>query len=298
MISVQVIAEFLTTRGWVLIDDPDEQIVSLGSCWNNDNYLITAHELYGETQYFLRLSRSSGLGVMARFDYEFGVLQAVGRSGVTPRPFYCDGAALVGGEPAGALLMEFLPGRGLACASDWKLAAQALAVVHAQPVDSRLLVRDDLVKDTFRLCAGPAHMTEAGDMERHEEPWSAELHSLVQEAGALLQDDARVVVHGSVRLTDFVVDEDGDRAWLVDWENGGVSSRYADLGLFIASAAAAGDAGFCRTQGEQRAFLAAYAQAAGLAVSMDAMLARALLFARMCKLRQAVMQENVGAPAK
>lgn len=304
MSPLQSVAEFLTTRGWALIDDPEEQIMALGSCWNNDNYVVTAHELYGETRYFLRLGRGGGLGLMARFNYEYGVLQAIARSGRSPRPFYCDGAAVVGGETVGALLMEYLPGRAFECAGDWELAAQALAVIHAQPVDSRLMVRDDPVMDTYRLCAGPdtpdaaCCATGAGAAGEHGDRVCSELHALVREAGALLRGEARVVVHGSVRLTDFVVDEDGDRAWLVDWENGGVSSRYADLGLFIAGAAAAGEAGFCRTQGEQRAFLVAYAQAAGLDVSMDAMLARASLFARVCELRQAVMQENVGAPAK
>ncbi|MBU4191385.1 MAG: phosphotransferase [Pseudodesulfovibrio sp.] len=293
MKSLEAVAEFLTTRGWVLVDDPEEQIVSLGSRWNNDNYVITAHELYGETRYFLRLGRCGGLGRMARFDYEFGVLQSVGRSGVTPRPFYCDAAAVVGGEPVGALLMEYLPGRDFEGAGDWELVAQALAVVHAQPLDSRLLVRNDPVMDTYRLCAGPdAQDTTCGatgagraGMDRHGEEWRAELRSLVHEAGALLRDEARVVVHGSVQLTDFVVDEDWGRAWLVDWESGGVSSRYADLGLFIARAAAVGEAGFCRTEGEQQAFLAAYAQAAGLTVSTDVMLARASLFARVCRLQ-------------
>lgn len=301
MITLEAVAEFLTTRGWVLIDDPEEQIVSLGSCWNNDNYVITAHELYGETRYFLRLGRCGGLGLMARFEYEFGVLQAVGRSGVTPRPFYCDATAVVGGEPVGALLMEYLPGRGFECAGDWELAAQALAVVHAQPVDSRLLVRNDPVMDTYRLCAGPdapnaaSCATGADVAVDHGDGVCSELRSLVHEAGALLRDEAWVVVHGSVRLTDFVVDEDWGRAWLVDWENGGVSSRYADLGLFIARAAAAGEAGFCRTEGEQRAFLAAYAQAAGLTVSTDVMLARASLFAHVCQMRRPLDPEDADA---
>lgn len=304
MTTLQSVAGFLTTRGWVLIDDAEEQIMSLGSCWNNDNYVITAHELYGETRYLLRLGRGGGLGLMARFDYEYGVLQAVGRSGRTPRPFYCDGAAVVGGETVGALLMEYLPGRAFECAGDWELAAQALAVIHAQPEDSRLMVRDDPVMDTYRLCAGPdapdaaCCATGEGAAGEHGDRVCSELRTLVREAGALLRDEARVVVHGSVRLTDFVVDEDGDRAWLVDWENGGVSSRYVDLGLFIASAAAAGEAGFCRTQSEQRAFLAVYAQAAGLTAPTDAMLTRASLFARVCELRRSLALEDADTAAR
>lgn len=281
MQSVQAVADFLNARKWVLVDDPAEQIIALGTHWENDNFVITAHELYGEARYFLRLGRGGGFGLMARIAYEFGVLQALGRSGITPRPFYCDEAATMDGVLTGALLMEYLPGQPFVCAKHWRLAAQALAVVHAQPVHAqhvkaRLIVRHDPVMDVYGMCAvsgdeGAEHLDE--------------LRELSARARRLLGDEERVVVHGSVRPTDFVVDEDGTRAWLVDWENGGVSSRWADLGLFMASAAATPDGGFCRDDAQRREFLDAYAMAAGMAMPVDDMLVRAAIFERACALR-------------
>jgi aminoglycoside phosphotransferase (APT) family kinase protein len=284
MQSVQSVANFLNTRKWVLVDDPAEQIAPLGSRWNNENFVITAHELYGETRYFLRLGRGGGLGLMARIAYEFGVLQVLGRSGITPRPFYCDEAATMDGVLTGALLMEYLPGQPFVCAEHWRLAAQALAVVHAQHVKARLIVRHDPVMDVYGMCA-----VSGGEGSDHLD----ELHYLAARARRLLGDEERVVVHGSVRPTDFVVDEDGTRAWLVDWENGGVSSRWADLGLFMASAAAATDGAYCRDDAERRDFLDVYAMAAGVAMPMDDMLLRAAIFERACALRLAAGKPDV-----
>lgn len=275
--SVQAVAAFLRGKGWLLSEDPENQIVSLGSRWNNDNFVITVDELYGESRYLLRLTRGGGFGLMARIAYEFAVLQAVRRSGVTPRPFFCDEAAEVDGQPTGALLMEFLTGRPLACDTHWRLAAQTLGLIHSLPADGRFVVREEPVMDVYGMCGG----NEAMDTQAH----GTELNRLAQRAARLLTGEDRVVTHGSAQPSDFIVDEDRERAWLVDWENGGVSTRWVDVGLFMSGAATVQVGAYCRTDDERREFLEAYALAARVVMPMEAMLERAAVFERACELR-------------
>ncbi|MFH1912701.1 MAG: aminoglycoside phosphotransferase family protein [Pseudomonadota bacterium] len=253
------------------------QIVPLGSRWNNDNFVVTMQELYGETKYLLRLTRGGGFGLMARIAYEFGVLQTVRQSGITPRPFFCDEAAMVDGQSAGALLMEFLTGQPLVCDTHWWLAAQTLGLIHSLPAHGRLVEREEPVMDVYGMFDGITTM----DTQAH----GAELSRLAQRAARLLAGEERVVTHGSVQPSDFVVDEDRGRAWLVDWENGGMSTRWVDVGLFMASAAMVPVGAYCRTDDERREFLDAYALAAGVSMPMEDMLARAAVFERVCELR-------------
>ncbi len=291
MKSVQSVADFLNAKNWVVVDDALEQIVPLGPQWANDNYVVTVNELYGETRYFLRLGRETGLGLMARLAYEFSVLQAMSRSGMTPRPFYCDESAKVDGEPVGALLMEFLPGRSMDCASDWRLAAQTLARVHAQPVDSRLIVRERPLVDMCNRCSelvsaigrygDPGAAEEAGDSLKA-------LISLADEARALLADDALVVTHGTVRASDFIVDEDGDKGWLIDWENGAVSSRYADIGLFMAHASGLCASGCYGSENDRLGFFEEYVATIGFDMGLDRLAERVALFERAFMLRATI----------
>jgi aminoglycoside phosphotransferase (APT) family kinase protein len=290
MKSVQSVAEFLNAKKWVVVDDALEQIVPLGPQWTNDNYVITVSELYGETRYFLRLGRETGLGLMARLAYEFTVLQAMSRSGMTPRPFYCDEIAKVDGETVGALLMEFLPGRSIDCASDWRLAAQTLARVHAQPVDSRLIVRKRPLVDMCDHCSElVSAIGRRGSGAAEEAGASLEaLNVLADEARALLADDILVVTHGAVRASDFIVDEDGDKVWLIDWENGAVSSRYADIGLFMAQASGLCASGCFGSEKERSVFFEEYAVTAGLDIGLDRLAERVALFERAFVLRAAI----------
>jgi aminoglycoside phosphotransferase (APT) family kinase protein len=291
MKSLQTVAELLNSKGWVAVDDPEEQISYLGAHWGNDNYVITAGELYGQTSYFLRLGRGADLGRMAHIEYEFMVLQALKRSGVSPRPFYCDESARVQGEPVGALLMEFLPGRQLVCSKDWRLAVQTLALVHRQPVDGGLVSRKDPLMDTCDLCARQVSGMPTGlalEKARYVSSHLDTLRSLTRQGRTLLMGDEPVVTHGSVRPSDFIVDEDRAWAWLVDWENGAVSSRYSDLGMFMAVAARDAADGFCRTHEEKMEFLDAYVLASGLETPLEVVMARACLFQDVCVLQEAL----------
>lgn len=288
MEKLQAVYDYLNTKGWVILDDLEEQVVLVGRSETNENYHIIANELYGETPYFLRFNRGSRLGITDQSEYEFTVLQALRRSGVTPRPFYCDPETphTLG---KGALLVEYLPGRPLNYAGDWAVAARVLAAVHSQPVDGRLMVQDAPLADIVRECAGLSGYFDATRHARIKAGYIScldDLRDLVDGAQTLLAGDTLVITHGELCASDFIVEEeDGETAWLVDWESGVVSSRYLDLGLFMAHAVLAGEMGFCRNDEEKLRFLETYCNAAGLDMPVQTVLRKAALFEEAATLR-------------
>jgi aminoglycoside phosphotransferase (APT) family kinase protein len=117
------------------------------------------------------------------------------------------------------------------------------------------------------------------------------LNVLADEARALLADDAPVVTHGAVRVSDFIVDEDGDKVWLIDWENGAASSRYADIGLFMAQASGLCASGCFGSENDRLGFFEEYAATVGLDIGLDRLAERVALFERAFVLRAAIEKQ-------
>ncbi len=280
MEKVQAIAEYINTKGWLVLDDPEEQIVALGTSENNETYCITVAEIYGESSFVFRINHASRLGLTDQAEYEFTVLQALRRSGVTPRPFYCD-CETCGDLGKGTLFMEFLPGRMLNYAGDWEVAAKVLAQVHSQPVDPRLIVQNTPLDEIVRECAGLENLFVASRHDRIKAGFIGcldDLRELAEEARTLMVDEQNVIVHGDPLAADFIIEDGNKTGWLVDWEAGMVSSRFVDIGKFMAHASLACETGFCRNELERQRFLEVYLDAAKLDMGIDDALERAEIF--------------------
>jgi len=287
MEKLQTVFDYLNGKGWVPLDDVDEQLSFLGKSETHENYLITAHELYGDTQFVFRVNFDSHLGITDQIDYEFTVLQALRNSGVTPRPFYSDSTS-VEALGKGVMLMEHMPGRTFKYADDWNVAATVLAAIHSQPVDGRLLIQEKPLATMYGECAG---LADRFDVIRHEHLQAEylscleDLQALVLEVKDLIADDSPVIIHGSFLASDFIVDEECDAAWLVDWENSMISSRYLDLGQFMIQAALCGDIGFCRTSDEKMQFIKVYCHAVDADIDVDDVLRKAMFFEQALELK-------------
>lgn len=284
MNRIQAIADYLNEKGWVTIDDPEEQVRLVGASLTNENYVVSQTEIYGETKHFFRVSLESAMGLTDPAEYEFYVLQCQRKSRVTPRPYYVDGEvdASLG---MGAMFMEYLPGRRFTYAGDYELAARTLAAVHAQPADGLLTIANP-VGEAARQCDEAVSNVDSrsGVMVSGMKKCVEELEWLADKVDRWLPEDSPVIVHGTPGESEFIVDEAGERAWLVDWECATISSRYVDLGRFLLLASHAGESGHCRDETEKRRFLEAYADASEVDVSIDVMLERAEIFARAAKL--------------
>lgn len=283
MDTIGRIYDFLNKKGWVVLDDPEEQISLLYSGEHNTNYLITVSELYGEARYVFRVNHSSRLGLTDQIEYEFAVLQALRRSGVTPRPFYCD--ANPGAELGnGVLLMEYLEGRPLNYGGDWQVAAQILARVHSVSVDGRLIVQKNPVWDFARECQGLIHgfrpMPNSDDILVRLGECVEELETLAGEFERLVEMELPVIVNGGACSSDFLIDDNGENkiGKLVDWECGVISSRYVDIGQFFAQACQVGEFGYCRDEGEKQRFAQAYIDAGGFEISVSEVVRCATLY--------------------
>lgn len=274
METIQAIYTFLAARGWVQLDDPEEQIRFLAAGEYNANYLITIDEIYGEAKYVFRINHGSQLNLREQIEYEYYVLKALARSGVTPRPFYCEPDPGYEELGNGVLLMEFLPGRPLNYATDWQEAATIFASVHGQPVDDHLIVQANPILDIARESDGlirryPDHPMQ-GKRDRLLQ-YHADILALADDAEALFQDDPLVIVNTEVNSHNFIIDEDEStkRGWLVDWEKAVVSSRFQDLGHFLVPTTTLWKTTFRFSQEDKRAFVAAYLKAAHLPMDMD-----------------------------
>lgn len=281
------IFDYLNTSGWVPLEDAENQISLLSRSETNTNYLVTAHELYGNTQFVFRVNTDSRLGLTDQAEYEFTVLQALRRSGVTPRPFYCKHDSVFDQE-SGVMLMEYLAGRPLHYCADWESVAKTLAAVHSQPVDGRLLVHETPLADVVRECAGLSDYFEHPRLEAIRRGYESCLEDMLAIATAVedvVVGESPVITHGTLSASDFILCKDTGKAWLIDWENGCVASRYRDLGQFMANASRAGELGFCRNDAERKQFLQTYFEALDSDMDLDGAFQRAFLFEQAAELR-------------
>lgn len=269
--TIQAIYDFLRERGWLQVDDPVEQITFLAAGEYNENYLVTVEEIYGTANHVFRINHGSQLGLSPQIEYEFAVLHALARSGVTPRPFYCEakpGAPELG---KGVLLMEYLPGRPLDYEQDRREAARIFAAAHSQPVDKSLLVQDNPVMDIARECEGlinrfPDHpLAEQRDrlLTYHEE-----VTGLAGEFQSLTANDPLVMANTEVNSHNFIIDDETGRGWLVDWEKCVVTSRFQDLGHFLVPTTTLWKTDFRFNEGQKEAFVETYLEHAGLGMDI------------------------------
>ncbi|MBZ2171910.1 aminoglycoside phosphotransferase family protein [Cupidesulfovibrio sp. SRB-5] len=165
----------------------------------------------------------------------------------------------------GALLMQWLPGRPLDYRADARHAARVFAAVHAAPVPPavelpppgpvpHVLPRGVLAAQPDPLAAIVAESSAL--LARHaDHPLAPRMATarqalldyrdrvarLAGDTRHLFADEAPVIANTEVNSGNFLVPE-GDAAafpapcgaWLVDWEKAVVTTRYQDLGHFLA----------------------------------------------------------------
>ncbi|HKJ86070.1 MAG TPA: phosphotransferase, partial [Spirochaetia bacterium] len=110
----QQVRDFLREHGWVT---GDFTVAFLAAGEYNENYLVTS----SARRAVFRINHGSQLNLDDQIGYEFGVLESVAPSGVTPLPIaVCSSHRSF---PRGALLMSYIPGRHLDYNTDLPAAA-------------------------------------------------------------------------------------------------------------------------------------------------------------------------------
>ncbi|EPR37398.1 aminoglycoside phosphotransferase [Desulfovibrio sp. X2] len=266
----------------------------------NENWLVLAN---GE-RFVFRVNHGSQLGLGRRqIAYEFSVLSALEGSDVTPEPFAVEpepGGEL--GRGGGVLLMEYLPGRAFDYERDWRLAARVFARVHARPLpaegeggaEAGLIAQPDPVRaiaaESLSLLKRFADHPLAAERDRLLR-YHDEILRLADETAPLFAAEPQVLVNTEVNSGNFIVDDHGGggegegRAWLVDWEKAVVSTRYQDLGHFLAPTTTRWRTDFSFSPEARRAFLKCYKSEAGLAEPLSEIEAKAAVMERTILLR-------------
>ncbi|WP_247648304.1 aminoglycoside phosphotransferase family protein [Pseudodesulfovibrio sp. zrk46] len=288
MDTIEAITTFLETRKWVVLDDPEEHISFLAAGEYNENYRITVNEIYGDASHVFRINHDSQLGLEDQIEYEFAVLRALVRSGVTPRPFYCEPDPKLDGLGKGVLLMEYLPGRPLQYENDWREAARIFAKVHSQPVDHSLIVQANPILDIARESEGLIHRYPDHPMTKQKQlllDYHAEITRLAEEAAEDFRGDPLVIANTEVNSHNFIIDDETGRGWLVDWEKAVVTSRFQDIGHFLVPTTTLWKTDFRFTDEGKKNFVAAYLDEAGLDMDLDTALRLTDLMERTILLR-------------
>ncbi len=271
------ILNFLQKTSW-LSGDLSCQFLAAGEY--NENYIVTT----GNDHYVFRINHDTQLELDNQIEYEYQVLEALRLSGVTPRPYYYDLKA--DGLGKGAMLMEYLPGVPLDYHRDLPAAAEIFARVHAQPLDKRLIVQSNPVRDI----AAESH----GLLERHPGLHYPQIRKLLFEyhtdilkssakMSLLYADEEYCIVNTEVNSGNFLIAE--NRASLVDWEKAVVSYRYQDLAHFTVPTTTLWKTDYRFSEQEKLKFLQHYIDAGNLAFSVDEMYEKTRLMERVILLR-------------
>lgn len=283
------IAEFLRESGW-LPQALAGGVSFLAAGEYNENHLVQC----GDQAWVFRINHGSQLGQKRQIEYEFSVLHALRRSGVTPRPFH------VAPQPPasysfgnGVLFMEYLPGRPLAYGTDSELAAEVLARVHAQPVPKAspaglppLVVQASPVQDIADESLGLLQRYPEHPLRKERERllrYHQEVEALGRKTSHLFADEPLVLTNTEVNSHNFIVQE--GQAWLVDWEKAVVSQRWQDLGHFLVPTTTQWKRQFVYSAAQKRAFMQRYLHEAGLEMTLEDAMQRCEVMERTILLR-------------
>ena len=259
------VAAYLNGRDWN--DVPTMQgckfeVRPLAQGEYNLNYLISS----GSLQLVFRMNIGTQINRDDQIRYEYGALELLAQSGVTPRPYYVDDTHQVFEQ--GILIMEYLPGESMDYRRDLLNAAELLATIHQidVPVEKNHLIREEApLTLIYDECAGLLGQYFDSDLARPEirdylmdlKNWAAAARS--QET-FYQQDPWPCIVNTEVNSGNFIVNRQQETIHLVDWEMPRWGDPSQDLCHFCSPLTTLWKTSWRMTKVEKRRFLQTYSQ--------------------------------------
>lgn len=201
----------------------------------NMNYMFT-HPI-NRKQFLLRVNCGSQMHLENQIEYEYHALKLLQASGRTPGVFYVDGS--LKRLKHGVLVMEYLPGSSLDYRKDMMKAAECLADIHSVPVgeETELLCPENPLKAILEECEEMVKIymdSPFGDEEKKEvirklldTGWERLAHTENQEV-------YRCCINTELNSTNFLINGESGRNYLIDWEKPLYGDPAQDLGHFLA----------------------------------------------------------------
>ena len=236
----------------------------------NENFVFTQPDT--GKKYVLRINHGSQMQLERQISYEAHALKLLEASGRTPKLYYSSERL---GEP-GILVMEFLEGIALDYARDLKLGAEILADIHGLPYHREA----DTGEDKLYYAKDPLleMLSESARLQRlyelspfMEDSVYSRLHALwkkgVQEkerGEKLLRQEEFCIINTELNSGNFLMNGEGKKNYLVDWEKPLYGHFAQDLGHFLSPTTTFWKTDYILSEGEIKGFLAHYQKCRGI----------------------------------
>lgn len=200
----------------------------------NRNYVFI-HPISGE-KFVFRVNFESQMHLEHQIEYEYHALKLLESSGRTPKSFYVDGS--LSHLEHGVLVMEYLPGHAMDYETELLYGAGCLADIHSVPVDSDsgLIEPENPLRAILEECEEMFSVYEKsplGDQQKKEKI-RAMLRWGWEKADSLSEPPYRCCINTELNSTNFLINGEDERNYLVDWEKPLYGDPAQDLGHFLA----------------------------------------------------------------
>ncbi|MHB8073656.1 aminoglycoside phosphotransferase family protein [Desulfosporosinus fructosivorans] len=227
----------------------------------NLNYLLQS----GAQKYVFRINTGSQMDLDNQIAYEYKALHLLSRSRVTPRTYYLDDTKQE--IPYGILMMEYLPGVSLDYRCDLVKAARTLASVHGLEFTAdevEFLVKESepftaIYHEASRLLEKYYACPQANPqavrlfekiMARAEERKKAEQY--------LMADPWLRVINTEINSSNFIVNEQAETCFLIDWEKPIYGEPAQDISHFLIPTTTLWKRDYALSYEEEDLFISAY----------------------------------------
>ena len=217
-----------------LPEDVEEDYRLLAQGEYNRNYVFT-HPVTG-AELVLRINFGSQMHLENQIEYEYNALKLLETSGRTPRALYVDGSREY--LPHRIMVMEYLPGHALDYGTELFRAASCLADIHSVvlPVKHQLVAPENPVRAILEECEQMVRVYMDSDLADPEKKRTIRrlLDLVWQEADRLSPPLYKCCINTELNSTNFLINGEGKKDYLIDWEKPICSEPAQDLGHFLA----------------------------------------------------------------
>lgn len=211
--------------------DDKEEFSLLGQGEYNINYIF--HSKAYNKKLVLRIATDSQMDLENQIRYEYEALELLNKTNRTPKLIYCDDKKEL--IPYGFLVMEFLPGRPLNYKKDLKIAAEALADIHNEPIPkaNNLLKPENPIEAIYEECLkmfDKYRLSKYMDMEIKDS-----IEYLLEKGKNIKTIDIgnRTIINTELNSGNFLINGENNNNYIVDWEKPLYGYPAQDLGHFL-----------------------------------------------------------------
>ena len=227
----------------------------------NMNYLLQQ----GEKRLVLRVNQGSQIQRDDQIQYEYGALEILAESGVTPKPFFLDDSKSV--LDYGVLIMEYLPGETFLYPRDFRKAGRLFAQIHSfshqLPDGGHLIQEKKPLSMMFEECTrllevyfrSSVSLPKVCDFLEVILEWAAEARA---QESYFIENPWWCVINTEVNSTNFIVNRQRESIHLVDWEKPLWGDPSQDLSHFAVPTTTLWKTDYRMSRNEKKVFLDVY----------------------------------------